>query len=287
LSWTGLKKNLSCSVEIRRGLIEPEHASLTITRQAELLGISRSGYYYQPQASADDEQIMRRIDEIYTAFPYYGSRRIQAQLARDGHSACRQRVQKLMRLMGIAAIYPRRRTSVPHPDHKIYPYLLRNVVIERPNQVWSCDITYIRMRQGWLYLMAIMDWLSRFVLSWEVSISMEVEFCLTALERALSISQPEIFNSDQGSQFTSRAFTGLLLDRDIQISMDGRGRVFDNIFIERLWRSVKYEEVYLHDYENVRAARQGIDAYFDCYNHRRLHQALEYRTPAEVYHDNS
>ena len=256
---------------------------ITLSRQIELLGRSHSGFYYQPRIDPYDEQLMRLIDEAYTEFPYYGSRRIQAHLARVGYPACRERIQRLMRLMGIEAIYPKRRTSAPHPDHRIYPYLLRHVDICQVNQVWSCDITYIRMKQGWLYLMAIIDWFSRFVLSWEMSITMEVEFCLTALERALKVATPVIFNSDQGSQFTSQGFTGMLSGHGIQISMDGRGRVFDNIFVERLWRSVKYEEVYLHDYASVKEAKQGISAYFTRYNYQRLHQSLGYLTPAEVY----
>lgn len=259
------------------------HPVLSVSRQAGLLGISRSGLYYRAVVDPLELMLMRLIDETYTAFPYYGSRRIQAQLRRAGLPACRERIQRLMRLMGIEAIYPRRSTSAPHPDHRVYPYLLRNVVIERVNQVWSCDITYIRLKQGWLYLMAVMDWFSRYVLSWELSLTLEVDFCLTALQGALSRGRPEIFNTDQGSQFTSAVFTGMLQDHQIPISMDGRGRAFDNIFIERLWRSVKYEEVYLKDYQTPKEARQGLGSYFECYNERRLHQALDYRTPAEVY----
>ena len=258
------------------------HSSLSAAKLS-CLGCPRSGFYYQPRLDPYDELLMRLIDEIYTEFPCYGSRKIKKQLVRQDHPVCRERVQRLMREMGIEAIYPKPRTSVPHPDHKVYPYLLRGVDITRVNQVWSCDITYIRMKQGWLYLMAIMDWYSRYVLSWELSITMETDFCLTALERALAVNKPEIFNSDQGSQFTSHAFTGLLSEHDIHISMDGRGRCFDNIFIERLWRSVKYEEVYLHDYASVKEAIQSINAYFVRYNYRRLHQSLGYLTPAEVY----
>ena len=271
------------SAEARRQMVDREYPLITLSRQIELLGMSRSGFYYQPHLDPYEEVLIRLIDEIYTEFPSYGSRKIKKQLARQNHFVCRERVQRLMREMGIEAIYPKPRTSVPHPDHKVYPYLLRGVDINRVNQVWSCDITYIRMKQGWLYLMAIMDWYSRFVLSWELSITMETDFCLTALNRALAVTKPDIFNSDQGSQFTSRAFTGLLSDHDIQISMDGRGRCFDNIFVERLWRSVKYEEVYLHDYVSVKEAIQSINAYFVRYNYRRLHQSLGYLTPAEVY----
>ncbi len=271
------------SVEARRQMIDREHPFISLSRQTELLGMSRSGFYYQPRLNPYEELLMRLIDEIYMEFPCYGSRKIKKQLAHQDHPVCRERVQRLMRIMGIEAIYPKPRTSVPHPDHKVYAYLLRGVDVNRVNQVWSCDITYIRMKQGWLYLMAIMDWYSRFVLSWQLSITMETNFCLTALDRALAVTKPDIFNSDQGSQFTSRAFTGLLSDHDIQISMDGRGRCFDNIFIERLWRSVKYEEVYLHDYASVKEAIQSINAYFVQYNYKRIHQSLGYLTPASVY----
>lgn len=282
-NWRGIKKSLEFSVEARRGWVDRGHPELSVTRQAELAGIFRSGLYYAAVVDAAALELMRAIDEIYTEFPYYGSRRMAAQLGRQGQPACRERVQRLMRLMGIEAIYPKPRTSKPHPDHKIYPYLLGGVTIERVNQVWSCDITYIRLKQSWLYLIAIMDWFSRYVLAWELSPTMEVDFCLTALERALAQNRPEIFNTDQGSQFTSLAFTGMLLGHQIRISMDGRGRAFDNIFNERLWRSVKYEEVYLNDYQTPREARLGIGGYFERYNDRRLHQSLAYRTPAEVY----
>lgn len=265
-------------------MVSWDHPNLSVSRQAALLGIARSGLYYQAYVDPVALLLMRSIDEIYTEFPYYGSRRMAAQLTRQGQPACRERVQRLMRLMGIEAIYPKPRTSKPHPDHKIYPYQLRNVAIERVNQVWSCDITYIRLKQGWLYLIAIMDWFSRYVLTWELSLTMEVDFCLTALARALAMNRPEIFNTDQGSQFTSAAFTGMLSNHEIRISMDGRGRAFDNIFNERLWRSVKYEEVYLKDYETPKDARLGLGSYFKRYNEKRLHQALDYQTPAEVYY---
>lgn len=228
--------------------------------------------------------LMRLIDKIYTECPFYGSRRIKAELNRNGYSVGRERIQRIMRLMGIEAIYPKRKTSIPHPGHKIYPYLLRNVEIANVNQVWGTDITYIPMNRGWLYLVAIMDWFSRYVLAWDLSSTMEVDFCITALERALQASKPEIFNSDQGSQFTSKGFTEILLDHQVQISMDSRGRAMDNIFNERLWRSVKYEEVYLHDYETVKVAREGIGRYMDFYNNKRLHQALGYIPPVEIYY---
>ncbi len=208
---------------------------------------------------------------------------MQAELARQGEHVGKDHLRTLMRDMGLVALGPTPRTSVPHPEHKVYPYLLRGVSIERVNQVWSTDITYIRMRHGWLYLVAIMDWFSRFVLSWKVSITLEVEFCLEALAQALLIAKPEIFNSDQGAQFTSLAFTGMLEAHQIRISMDGRGRVYDNIFIERLWRSVKQEEVYVHEYDSVKRATTGLGTYFERYNTRRVHQALDYATPAEVY----
>jgi putative transposase len=226
---------------------------------------------------------MRLIDEQYTRTPFYGSRRIRAVLVRMGHSINRKRVQRLMRIMGLEAIYPKPNLSRAHPDHKIFPYLLKDLDINRCNLVWGTDITYIRLNRGWLYLVAIMDWFSRYVLSWELSTSLEADFCLSALEKALALGLPEIFNSDQGSQFTSLGFIDKLKQYPVRISMDGRGRAMDNIFTERLWRSVKYEEVYLKDYASVPEARQGIRAYFHFYNEERPHQSLGYRTPAEVY----
>ncbi len=228
---------------------------------------------------------MRRIDEQYTRAPFYGSRRMTAWLRAQGYKVNRKRVTRLMQLMGIEAVYPKPNLSRPAEGHKIYPYLLRDVEIERVNQVWSTDITYIRMAHGFLYLVAIMDWFSRFVLSWELSLSMELDFCVGALKRALRRGRPEIFNSDQGPQFTSDQFTGELKGRDIAVSMDGRGRCLDNIFIERLWRSLKYEEVYLKDYQLVAEAREGIGRYFRFYNDERLHASLEYRTPASIYRE--
>jgi putative transposase len=224
------------------------------------------------------------LDEIYLDFPFYGVRRMREELRRRGEHVGKDRVRRLLRELGLVAFGPKPRTSASHPEHRIYPYLLRNVPIERVNQVWSTDITYIPMQQGWIYLVAIMDWFSRYVLSWKVSITMEVEFCLTALSDALERAKPEVFNSDQGSQFTSRAFTGQLERHQIRISMDGRGRGFDNIFIERLWRSLKQEEVYPHQYDSVPTAIHRIGEYFELYNERRVHQALDYATPAEMYH---
>lgn len=227
---------------------------------------------------------MRHIDQQYLKTPFYGSRRMEDYLRGEGYEVNRKRVQHLMRLMGLEAIYPKPRLSQRNQEHEVFPYLLRDVVIERPNQVWSTDITYLPMRRGFLYLVAIIDWFSRYVLSWRLSNTLDTAFCIDALEEALSGSRkPDIFNSDQGCQFTSKSFTGLLKARDISISMDGRGRAFDNIFIERLWWSVKYEEVYLHAYDNGWAAHDGLSRYFLFYNVERPHQSLDYKTPSELY----
>jgi putative transposase len=228
---------------------------------------------------------MRLLDEQYIETPFYGIDKMTEWLRRQGHYVNHKRVRRLMRQMGLEAVYPRRRRglSLPDKEHKIYPYLLRDVQIIRPDQVWSADITYVRMYRGWLYLVAVMDWFSRYVLSWEVSVTLEADFCVLALEQALSFGKPEIFNTDQGSQFTSIDFTKILLNSGVQISMDGKGRVFDNIFSERLWRTVKVEEVYLRDYQTVAEATYLLGRYFELYNNQRLHQALGYRTPAEVY----
>lgn len=245
----------------------------------------RSNLYYKPrEVSEETLKIQYRIDEIFTECPFYGSRRITEGLRRDGFEIGRGRVQALMRKMGLQAIYPKRNLSKKHANHKIYPYLLTAIDIKRPNQVWSADITYIRLRSGFLYLVAIIDWFSRYVLSWRLSNSLEVYFCTEALDEALEKGCPEIFNSDQGSQFTSSDFTGTLLSKGIAISMDGKGRVFDNIFVERLWRSLKYEEVYIKDYQSYDDARGGIGAYFPFYNNRRYHQSLGYKTPHEVHY---
>ncbi len=248
------------------------------------MGLSRSSWYYKPMEVPSYElELMRLIDEQYTLMPFYGIRRMTAWLHREGHHVNHKRVGKLMRRMGVEAIYPKPKLSLRNEEHKIFPYLLRGIEINRPNQVWCTDITYIRLHRGFVYLVAVMDWFSRYVLSWSVSVTMDVHFCLEALERALSRGKPEIFNSDQGSQFTSGQFTGMLLDAGVRISMDGRGRVFDNIFIERLWRSVKYEEVYIKDYADVLACLDGLRTYFLLYNDQRLHQALGYKTPRHVY----
>jgi len=265
-------------------MVESGHAVLSVRQQSRLLGLSRSGLYYEAQGeSRENLELMRRLDEAYTQWPFYGVRRMTVHLVRTGQAVNVKRVRRLMRLMGLEAIYPKPRLSLSGEGHKRYPYLLAGAAIERPDQVWSADITYIRLRGGFQYLVAVLDWYSRCVLSWALSSSLEAPFCVWALEQALVRGRPEIFNTDQGVQFTSDAFTGLLEGRGIAISMDGRGRVFDNIFSERLWRSVKYEEVYLKDYADPREARAGLGAYFRFYNEQRPHQALGYRTPAEVY----
>lgn len=260
---------------------------MSIRRQCELLGVNRSSVYYvaHPACTDEDVALMNAIDEIYTEEPSFGYRRICAALKnwKDQH-VNHKRVSRLMRVMGIEAIYRKPRLSKPNPEHRVFPYLLRNVPVVRPNQVWATDITYIRMGRGFAYLVAILDWFSRYVVSWRVSNSVDTAFCLEALDDALSLGErPETFNSDQGCQFTSSAFTGRLLDADIKISMDGRGRVFDNIFVERLWRTVKHEHIYLHDYGTITALIQGLTTYFWRYNNRRPHQSLEYATPADVY----
>jgi len=264
--------------------VDPGHLAISARRQCELLGVNRSGLYYESAGESEENlRLMRLLDEQYTRAPFYGSRRMAEWLGTQGYEVNRKRVSRLMALMGIEAVYPKPRLSQPGEGHKIYPYLLRGMTVERANQVWSTDITYIRMAQGFVYLVAVMDWYSRFVLSWSLSLSMELDFCVEALKCALRRGRPEVFNSDQGSQFTSEKFTGELEAKKIAISMDGRGRCMDNIFIERLWRSLKYEEVYLKDYGSVREARDGIASYFRFYNHERLHQSLDYRTPAVLY----
>jgi putative transposase len=272
------------TVDARRQLIEPDHPQVSVARQCDLLGLSRSTYYYQAQGeSPENLHVMRLLDEKYTDTPYYGIRRMTAWLQSQGYLVNRKRVVRLMHKMGLETIYPKPRLTQGHPGHRIYPYLLRDVPITRVNQVWSTDITYIRLHAGFIYLVAVMDWFSRYVLSWAVSITMEVGFCLDALEQALVRAKPDIFNSDQGAQFTSLEFTGRLAKAGIQISMDGRGRALDNVFVERLWRTVKQEEVYLKDYRTPWEATQELDQFFVRYNERRQHQSLKYRTPAAVY----
>ena len=258
---------------------------MSIAAQCELLGLPRSSYYYEPvPESPENLGLMRLIDEQYLATPYYGSRRMAKQLTRDGHCINRKRAQRLMRLMGLEGLFPGRKTSKPAPGHKVYPYLLRGLTIDRPNQVWCSDITYVPLRRGFLYLVAVMDWFGRHVLAWRLSNTLEAAFCVEAAEAALAQAKPEIFNTDQGAQFTSAAFTSLLVGHQVAISMDGRGRVTDNIFIERLWRSLKYEEIYLKDHATGADVWDGLTEWFDLYTHRRPHQALGYQTPFEVYH---
>lgn len=257
---------------------------LTLKKQAELLGLSRASLYYQPVGpSAREIALKHRIDEIYTKYPMYGSRRITAVLRREGEQVSRPTVQRYMREMAIAGISPGPKLSKRNPEHKVYPYLLRGYSIERPNQVWGIDITYIRLVGGWMYLVAILDWFSRFVVAWELDQSLALPFVLHAVDRALAENKPLILNSDQGSHFTSSSYIQRLLNAEVQISMDGRGRAVDNIFTERLWRSIKYEEVYPKEYTSPRQARQGINDYLHFYNHERLHQSLDYCTPAEVH----
>jgi putative transposase len=265
-------------------LIDPAHPQISIARQCDLLGLPRSTYYYPGTGErAENLQLMRLLDEQYTQTPYYGTRRMTAWLRSQGYQVNRKRVARLLRTMGLETIYPKPHMSQPHPTHRVYPYLLRGVPITRVNQVWSTDITYIRLHGGFVYLVAVMDWFSRYVLSWALSITMDVGFCLEALEHALGVATPDIFNSDQGAQFTSLEFTGRLATAGIQISMDGRGRALDNVFVERLWRTVKYEEVYLKDYATPREATQQLGQFFIHYNEQRQHQSLGYQTPAVVY----
>ena len=264
--------------------MEPEHPEISVARQCELLNLSRSSYYYRPVAvSAEELTLLRRLDEQYTRTPFYGVRKMTAVLRQAGYAVNTKRVRRLLRTLGLWALVPQPGTSRPAPEHRVYPYLLRGVAIERVHQVWSTDITYIRLRAGFVYLVAVMDWYSRYVLAWALSNSLEVGFCLEVLEAALAQGRPEIFNSDQGAQFTSPAFTERLLAAGVRISMDGRGRALDNVFVERLWRSVKYEEVYPRDYAGMRDAQRGLGEYFPFYNEERPHQALGYRTPAAVY----
>jgi putative transposase len=260
-------------------MIEPAHEALSVRRQCTLLGLARGSWYYEPAGeTAENLNWMRKIDKLYLKRPFFGSRRIAVELGLN-----RKHVQRLMRIMGLEAIYPRPRTTMRCPEHKIYPYLLRKLEIERPNQVWSTDITYIPLQGGYVYLTAILDWYSRYVLSWRLSNSLDGAFCIAALEEALTGRQPEIFNTDQGAQFTSTKFTSCLESRGVAISMDGRGRALDNVFVERLWRTVKYEEVYLKDYENAWHAETSLREYFEFYCYDRKHQGLDNRTPADVY----
>lgn len=278
------KKIKDASIEQKRQWIEYNHPDVSIKRQCELLEIARSSCYYNPQGESEQNlKLMRLIDEEFTEHPFYGTRRMTAFLRHKGENVNRKRVRRLMRKMDLEAVYTKPKLSKAHKEHRIYPYLLKGLKIKNPNQVWCTDITYIRLTHGFVYLVAIMDWYSRYVISWELSTSLEADFCVSALERSLEKDKPEIFNSDQGSQFTSMAFTKVLKSNDIKISMDGRGRVFDNIFIERLWRSLKYEKVYLSEWGKVVEARNGIREYFNFYNYKRPHQGLKDKRPVDIY----
>ena len=273
------------SLERRRQMIEPDHSQLSILRQCELVSISRCGFYHRPRGETPlNLELMRLIDAQFLETPWYGSRQMARHLRREGYVVGRKRVRRLMAKMGLAPIYQRPRTTVPNPEHRVFPYLLRDLAIGRPNQVWCADITYLPMRRGFLYLVAVMDWATRKVLAWRVSNTMDVEFCLEAVEEALARhGRPEIFNTDQGSQFTSPRFTGVLQRAGVRISMDGRGRWMDNVFIERLWRSLKYECVYLHAFETGSELRAGLARWIGYYNAGRPHSALAGRTPDEAY----
>jgi putative transposase len=268
-------------------MIDPAHQNLSVSRQCQVLKINRSTFYYKKKPiKPEDLKLMELIDKQYLKTPTWGSRSMRNHLRRLGYKINRKRVQRLMRLMGLEAIYPKRRTSRPHPGHKVYPYLLRNLKIDHPNQVWAADITYIPMARGFMYLVAVMDWNSRKVLSWRLSNTLDTDFCVEALEDAINrFGTPDIFNTDQGAQFTSKPFTDLLKQHDIKISMDGRGRAQDNIFIERLWWTVKYHYIYLHTFDNGTRLRNGLNEWFNHYNQERSHQALDNLTPDEVYYD--
>jgi putative transposase len=269
----------------RKAMIQRDHADLSLSQQCQVLAISRSSFYYTPKGeSAENLSLMRRIDELFLKYPFYGSRQMVRQLRREGVCVGRHRVRRLMRLMGLEAIYQAPRTSDPHPEHRVYPYLLRNLEVSLPNHVWCADITYIPVQRGFLYLVAIMDWATRHVLAWRLSNTMDSGFCVEALNEALSkYGKPQIFNTDQGSQFTSFDFTGILKGAEITISMDGRGRCMDNIFIERLWRSLKYEAIYLHELTDGFKAERVIGEWIGFYNTERPHSSLDGQTPAEAY----
>jgi len=278
------QKNLTLSTDAKRALLDPDHPDLSLRQQCALLGLNRASYYYTPVPEDPlNLELMRKIDEQYLKTPFYGWPRMTAALRAQGYAVNGKRVRRLMRQMGIQAVMLRKRPATSTPGHRIYAYLLRDRLIDAPNQVWCADITYVPMPKGFLYLVAIMDWFSRYVIAWKVSNSLEGSFCGAALDQALQQGTPTIFNTDQGSQFTAQAFTTRLEAVGVQISMDGRGRVFDNICIERLWRSVKYEHLYLYDYETVPAVIAGLNQYFAFYNTERPHQSLDYRTPAQVH----
>jgi putative transposase len=273
-----------CLCNDRAILLEPEHERLSVRKQCEILDINRSNIYYVKKgvdrATLD---LMRLIDEIYTKYPFFGTRQMSSYLRLNGHDIGRERVRSIYSKLGLHALCPSPHTSKPHPKHKVYPYLLRNVDVLVNDQVWSSDITYLRLRKGFAYLVAIIDWYSRYVLDWELSINLEADFCIETLERTLKKGRCEIFNTDQGAQFTSHGFTGLLLANGVNISMDGKGRALDNIFVERLWRSVKYEKIYLQEWDTLSEVRQGLKEYFQFYNFERPHQSLGGTAPASVY----
>lgn len=277
------KKVNQSSLKERKALLE-QGSVFSLRQQCELLGINRSSLYYRPMGESEENlHLMRLLDEQYTRTPYYGVLRMTAWLRQQGYKVNPKRVRRLLRTMGLETLYQKPNTSQADPAHQVFPYLLRGKLIERCDQVWSTDITYIRLTHGFVYLMAVIDWYSRYVLSWALSTTLEADFCIEAVGKLLTQGQCDIFNTDQGAQFTTPRFTQPLLDQGIQVSMDGRGRALDNIFVERLWRSVKYEYVYLQDIQTVQEARQGLRDYFEFYNHRRLHQSLGYQTPAQVY----
>ena len=270
---------------MKRQMLEPAHPEISLRSQCQLIDLNRSSWYYQPAGeTAYNLLLMRLIDEQYTQTPFYGWPRMTAWLRRQGHEVNGKRVRRLMQVMGLQAIFPRPKTTQAAPGHRIYPYLLRNLAVTRPNQVWSADITYIPMANGYMYLVAVMDWFSRYVLAWQLSNTLDGHFCRVALRQALQLGQPKIFNTDQGVQFTTVNFTSMLEQQGIAISMDGRGRALDNIFIERLWRTVKYEHVYLMHYDFVPQLMTGLGSYLHFYNCDRLHQSLGYRTPAEIHY---
>jgi putative transposase len=275
---------LPAAADLKRPLVEPENPELSIRRQCELLGLSRSTYYLGPAIeSEEDLRLMRLIDEQFPSTPFYGSRRMTVFLQRSGETVNRKRVQRLMAVMGLEALFPKPRTTTAEPDDRVYPYVLRDRVLTHADEVWSSDITYVPMRHGFMYLTAVIDCFSRYVLSWRLSNTLDGRFCLEALDEALAISRPEIFNTDQGPQFTAQEYTGCLEEAGIAVSQDGRGRALDNVFVERLWRSVKYEDIYIKNYERVTELESGLTSYFWFYDEERPHQSLGYRTPAEVY----
>jgi putative transposase len=275
---------LPAAADLKRPLVEPNHPHLSIRRQCELLDLNRSSYYLPPATESEENlRLMRLIDQQFLKTPFYGSRKMTIALERAGETVNRKRVQRLMALMGLEAVFPRPRTTIPASDARVYPYLLRDRELTHVDEVWSSDITYVPMKHGFMYLTAVIDWFSRYVLSWRLSNTLEGRFCLEALDEALSRGRPEIFNTDRGSQFTSQEYTDRLEEAGIAVSRDGRGRALDNVFVERLWRSVKYEDIYINNYELVPELESGLKAYFWFYDEERPHQSLDYRTPGEVY----